>query len=68
METKKYLLIFDDFSLKVVEKIDDSLMDSGYDGDVVIVDITGAKDPREMAFLDNEFEWWSIKDESEPSD
>lgn len=68
MKPKKYLLIFDDFSLEIIDNIDDDLKQDASDGDVVVVDITGAKDPREMAFPGNDAEWWSIADDSESSD
>lgn len=68
MEPKKYLIVFEDFGLKIVSKIEDDFMQDAINGRVVIIDITGAKDPRELAFPGSEIEWWSINDDSENSD
>lgn len=72
METKSYVIIFEDCSLKIVSEIDDDLKQSAFNGYVQIIDITGAKDLRKMVFPTGlffaGFEWQSIDADSKNSD
>lgn len=72
MIAKKYLVVYEDSSFGVVNKIDNDMRDAAYDGYVQIIDITGCRHPKEMTFIEarnkNDYGWSSIINNSEDCD
>lgn len=66
MNPWKYLIVFDDFSLQVVDRLDDDLVKSAHDGDIVIVRVKGAQRFNEMTFIEsrnvNDYGWSDVND------